>query len=210
MNLLALDSISDRTGAVILSEDGARFASLDEGEERRDFGVPRLEPVAHLRRILEEWGGDPARLDAAAVIVGPGSYTGLRSGLAALGGLFFGRSIRVAEIGTFEALRVASPDPAAIPVVRMRRTEWVVQSDREPLSIDAAGLEKLIGGRAVVALGALPDGHGARLLARTMSLADAAARLGLERATRETPVAIESVRPRYLGSYGKSGHSPFF
>lgn len=200
--ILALDSISDRPGAAILEANGGFHLSLDEGAAK-EFAAPGLGPSGHLRRVFESSGIAPARIDGVAFIVGPGSYTGLRSGLAALQGLFFDRAPRAAGIESFDALSAAASDPAAIAVIRTRRTEWAIRRDGAPCALSAGELLPMIAGRRVIALGALPEDHAAIALERTMSLVEAAARLGRGRFERGEAVPFEEIRPVYLGSYGE-------
>jgi len=199
--ILALDSISDRPGAAILEANGGLHLSLDEGPVK-EFTAPRLGPAGHLRRLFESSGIAPTRIDGVAFIVGPGSYTGLRSGLAALQGLFFDRAPRAVGIDSFAALSAAASDPTAIAVIRTRRTEWAIRCDAAPRALSAEELRAEIAGRRVIALGALPEGHAAVVFERTLSLVEAAARLGRERIERGESVSLEELRPVCLGSYG--------
>jgi tRNA threonylcarbamoyladenosine biosynthesis protein TsaB len=80
----------------------------------------------HLPRMIEavlaEAGGGFEALDALAVSIGPGSFTGIRTGLAAARGLALVTGLRVFAVTTPEALAVPlAPDrPGASPIVAGR------------------------------------------------------------------------------------------
>jgi tRNA threonylcarbamoyladenosine biosynthesis protein TsaB len=61
-------------------------------------------------RLLREAGWEPASLTAVAVGLGPGSYTGLRVGLASAKGLAFAVGCRFFGVETFAAVAVRAPD----------------------------------------------------------------------------------------------------
>ncbi len=67
-------------------------------------------------RVLAEAGVGLGDLDALAVSAGPGSFTGLRVGIATVKGLAFGRDLPVVPVPTLGALRRAAagaPGPVA-------------------------------------------------------------------------------------------------
>lgn len=116
--ILAID-VSSRLGLLSLElPDGARLTrSSDQPREHLEFLVRAL---AELR---EEAGVDWSDLARVAVTLGPGSFTGLRVGLATAKGLAFGREIPLAPLPSLALPRVAA-DPGlerAITVLRRAR-----------------------------------------------------------------------------------------
>jgi tRNA threonylcarbamoyladenosine biosynthesis protein TsaB len=75
--------------------------------------------------VLGKAGTDVSRLDAFAVSIGPGSFTGLRVGLATVKGLAFGSEQLVAPVSTLAALACAAPrrDLPVVPLLDARRGE---------------------------------------------------------------------------------------
>jgi tRNA threonylcarbamoyladenosine biosynthesis protein TsaB len=99
----------------------ATSALVDEGEvlaERVSRAQTLLEDVDAL---LRQGGAHPGDLDALAVGIGPGSFTGVRIGLAVARGLALSLDVRGAGVSTLDAL--AAGAPGAVPVVDARRRE---------------------------------------------------------------------------------------
>jgi len=109
----------------------ATAALVRDGEvlgERVSRAVRVLEDADEL---LREAGGAPGDLTALAVGTGPGSFTGLRLGLAAARGLAFALDLQVAGVSTLDAL--AAGAPGAVPVIDAGRREVFTLRDGEPV-----------------------------------------------------------------------------
>ncbi|HMP86334.1 MAG TPA: tRNA (adenosine(37)-N6)-threonylcarbamoyltransferase complex dimerization subunit type 1 TsaB [Lacibacter sp.] len=61
-----------------------------------------------IRELLQARGVKPSDLDAVAVTLGPGSYTGLRVGLASAKGLCYALQLPLRGIGTLEVMAAAA------------------------------------------------------------------------------------------------------
>jgi tRNA threonylcarbamoyladenosine biosynthesis protein TsaB len=110
--------------------DAATSALVDDGEllgERTTRAVRLLEDVDAL---LRQAGAHARDLDRLAVGVGPGSFTGVRLGLAAARGLALGLGLPVAGVSTLAAL--AAGAPGAVPVIDAKRREVFALVDGEP------------------------------------------------------------------------------
>jgi tRNA threonylcarbamoyladenosine biosynthesis protein TsaB len=97
--------------------------------ERVSRAVRVLEDVDELFR---ESGAARTELTGIVVGTGPGSFTGLRMGVAAARGLALALEIPVAGVSTLEAL--AAGAPGALPVVDAGRREVFTLRDGEPLA----------------------------------------------------------------------------
>jgi|SRR5262245_2193776 len=99
MLTLALDT-SSAAGSVALVRDG-RVAIERSGDGSRTHGE-RL--PAELMAVLQDAGAGLKDVDRLAVVVGPGSFTGLRVGIATMQGLAMALEMRVTPVSAFEAL----------------------------------------------------------------------------------------------------------
>ena len=101
--------------------DSATSALVDDGEvlgERTSRAVTLLEDVDAL---LRQGGAHPHDLGALVVGIGPGSFTGVRIGLAAARGLALALDLQGAGVSTLDALVAGAP--GSTPVVDARRRE---------------------------------------------------------------------------------------
>ena len=99
MIVLALDTTT-RGGSVAVA-DGDRILALRPGDESRTHGE-RL--PAELARALDQAGVTRGRIDLLAVATGPGAFTGLRIGLAAMQGMAMTLNKPVVGVSALDAL----------------------------------------------------------------------------------------------------------
>jgi tRNA threonylcarbamoyladenosine biosynthesis protein TsaB len=131
--------------------DAATSALVWDGEvvgERTSTPVRLLEDVDAL---LRRGGVRESQLEGIAVGTGPGSFTGLRMGLATARALAFALGLPVAGVSTLAAL--AAGAQGALPVIDAKRREIFTLVDGEPSVVNPAELE--------LAPGALCVGDGA-------------------------------------------------
>jgi tRNA threonylcarbamoyladenosine biosynthesis protein TsaB len=106
--ILALDTTT-KSGSIAVLNDSAVIA-LVPGDEARTHGE-RL--PGEIARALDEAGITRATLDLLAVATGPGAFTGLRIGLAAIQGLAMALDRPVVGVSALDALvRQAADAPA--------------------------------------------------------------------------------------------------
>jgi tRNA threonylcarbamoyladenosine biosynthesis protein TsaB len=129
----------------------ATSALVADGEvlgERVSRAVTLLEDVDAL---LRQGGAHQNDLDALAVGIGPGSFTGVRVGLATARGLALALDVPVAGVSTLDAL--AAGAPGATPVIDARRREvFVLQGEPRvlaPSDVEVAAGTVCVGNGAV-------------------------------------------------------------
>jgi tRNA threonylcarbamoyladenosine biosynthesis protein TsaB len=108
--------------------------------------------LADADELLREAALDPADLDVLVVGVGPGSFTGIRIGLAAARGLALALELPVAGVSTLAAL--AAGAPGAVPVIDARRREVFAQAGDTARCVSPDRLE-IEDGRTYVGDGAV-------------------------------------------------------
>ncbi len=146
MKILALDtSMTACSVACVLVDDiSGEIGML--AEIRKDMARGHAEAlVPMIARVMDEAGTGFDSLDRVAVTIGPGSFTGLRVGIATARGLGLALDIPVAGIGTLDALAtdfVASRDglktPFAILLDARREQIYVRNYDADGLPRDEA------------------------------------------------------------------------
>ena len=125
MVVLGVDSATaDAVVGVTEGGEVVREARIDPGAD----GRPRHSQVLlrEIERSVEEAGGWE-RIERIAVGVGPGSFTGLRIGIATARALAQARSIPIAPVSSLEALArgitEGREETLALPVIDARRGE---------------------------------------------------------------------------------------
>ena len=91
---------SAKAGSVALLRDGVLL-----GESYSNTGLTHSQTLLSMgQQLLENCGLTPADVDAVAVAAGPGSFTGVRIGVAAAKGFAWGRAIPCYGVSTLEAM----------------------------------------------------------------------------------------------------------
>lgn len=221
MKWSAIDASLDAVSAAVWEGEGdpghgtvSEVVCPERGAGSRDL-LPAID------RLLAERGWSASTLDAVAVTIGPGSFTGLRIGVSLVKGWAAARPLRVIAVGTLDAVAAASGQSglvaALVDAVRGEvyarvfdcRDGGVVPLGEEALTLPEAWAASLpadtpihcVGSGAVRHADALRAALGARAVIVSdlkMSAAAGALRVGVPRllAGEETPVG--ELLPRYL------------
>ena len=110
--------------SVALSDSGTLLDSLDKEPSEYIHGEYL---TIFINELLQDCNKSLKDLDAISVSIGPGSYTGLRIGLAVAKGLCFGLKIPLITVETLDSLlalgRIVQPDQNLCAVLDARRME---------------------------------------------------------------------------------------
>ena len=99
----------------------ATSALVSDGDVLGERTSRAVRLLADVDELLGAAGAEPAELDRIVVGTGPGSFTGIRMGVAAARVLAFALEVPLAGIPTLDAL--AAGAPGALPVVDAGRRE---------------------------------------------------------------------------------------
>jgi tRNA threonylcarbamoyladenosine biosynthesis protein TsaB len=117
----------------------ATAALVRDGEVLGERASRAIRVLADADDLLREAGKDRSELGGIVVGVGPGSFTGLRLGIAAARGLAFALDLPVAGVSTLDAL--AAGAPGALPIIDAGRREVFTRVNDEPVAVAPQELE---------------------------------------------------------------------
>jgi tRNA threonylcarbamoyladenosine biosynthesis protein TsaB len=201
--VLALDTALESCSAAV-TDDGRTLAARSEAMARGH--QERLGPL--VREVMAEAGVPFSALDRVGVTIGPGSFTGLRVGLAFAKGLGFALERPVVGVGTLHALAASVQGDLVAAVVDARRGQFWVQmfAAGQPLMAPDALDPAEAAARLAELVGAAPCtlvGSGAAELAPVIPGARRDPRLApdpaaIARLTAAAPRPSAPPRPLYL------------
>ncbi len=210
MNVLSLDTASPSPAVSLLVEGRLIEETLASDRRASDELLPTV------RRLLAEAGTDLSRIERIAVCAGPGSFTGVRVGLATAWGFGRANAIPVEAVSTLEAMAEASRSRSVtriVAVLEAGRGEVVCARFRldGPRAAPLGPLERLspeearrfVCGDSVAALPATLLGPGGTA---PESLPASALALAVARAPRSgAPGALEAIYARPSAAEEKHG-----
>ena len=140
MKILSIDTTSMR-GSISLS-DGATLVALDRQQAPSSHSEKLF---GKLDSMLGEIGWGISDIEGVAVAIGPGSFTGLRTGLAAAKGIALSLGIPIAGVSSLKSLALngaLSPSKVVATLIDARRGEiyaalWDLSAGNSPKEIIA-------------------------------------------------------------------------
>jgi tRNA threonylcarbamoyladenosine biosynthesis protein TsaB len=223
--LLALDS-ADATCSAALWDSARPASAALLGHRRLAAGRGQADQViALIDDLLRAVGLDYPALDLLAVNHGPGSFTGVRSVVAAARALALAAGLPVLAVGSLEALATAVPDGPGtlLAVLDARRGQVYVQAfDRRTRAQGAPALRtpqqavaelaaeplRLVGSGAGLIREQLPAERTALILSAELDARWVAKRAAERLASGETPQDGRALHPLYLRPPDARPHMP--
>ena len=123
MTLLGLDTSTPATSACVLRADGEAFEALAAPERLALPPAHASELMPAVADVMERAGVDWDELDAIAVGVGPGTFTGLRIGIATARALATAAGLPLRRVSSLAALAAGIDDLVRLPLIDARRGE---------------------------------------------------------------------------------------
>lgn len=123
LNLLGLDTATAATSVCVLRADGRSFESAPDPHALATPPAHAQELMPRVAGQMQAAGLSFAELDAVAVGVGPGAYTGLRIGIATARALAQAHDLVVRPVGSLAALAEGIGAAMALPLIDARRGE---------------------------------------------------------------------------------------
>ncbi len=179
MRVLAIDAACATCSVAILADERIVATEMEASSRGAASSLPRM--------VADALAMASGALDAVAVSVGPGSFTGLRAALSLAHGLSLGFGIQVVGVSVPEALTEAAGDLAG-------RALWVaLDSRRGRVFLDGGGWLR------AVTLDALPAPDGPVAIA-----GDAAVSVAARLAARGCDVLLTPVRQPHAVGVGRA------
>jgi tRNA threonylcarbamoyladenosine biosynthesis protein TsaB len=210
VNVLGLDTSTDASSACVLRADGEAFE--ERGESSRAHARELLPAVvAAMERSGLDWSG----LEAIAVGVGPGGYTGLRIGIATARALGRATGLGLRPVSSLAALAKGAGEGLVLALIDARRGELfaALYEDGKELwapfaaapeavaeRVNAEGLRPLAAGNGSVRFRELLEAAGIRVEPDGSRAHEVRALHVCELAAGVSPVSPEAVLPDYLRS----------
>lgn len=126
---------------LIINTSGAGLEFvLDDHHKSIDVEKQSMALGVECEKFMHECGATWSDLTAIAVVVGPGSFTGIRLGIAYAKGLGIGLNIPVVPINAFELYLAATPD-AFVAIDSGRGDFFVASAKTAPCTMEIDELE---------------------------------------------------------------------
>ena len=218
MNLLGLDTSTAASSVCVLR--GADEFEVGAGSDERAHARELLPAVA---AAMDRAGLDWPQLDAIAVGVGPGAYTGLRIGIATARGLAGAARLELRPVSSLAALALGIGPGLVLPLIDARRGElfgalyedgkqvwepFAASPEEVARRVAEAGLAPLAAGDGSVRFRQVLEAAGIRVEPDGSRAHEVRALNVCRLAAEVAPVAPEAVLPQYLRAPDAKPSSP--
>jgi tRNA threonylcarbamoyladenosine biosynthesis protein TsaB len=123
LSLLGIDTSTPASVACVLCEDGSTFEVEPEPARLSAGPAHARELMPAVADVMERAGLDYGDLDAIAVGVGPGTFTGLRIGIATARSLAIAAGLSLRPVSSLAALAEGIDAELRLPLIDARRGE---------------------------------------------------------------------------------------
>lgn len=161
--ILAIDTSTEQAGVALSTDNGVLTRSWPASRAQTTTVLPQIDVIVH------EAGLTPADLTALVVATGPGTFTGLRVGLAIAKGIVAAREVPVVGIPTLDIVFAMHPGEDIVAVLPAGRGRVVWQrTGAQPVNASLAEFIGAVAGAQVV--GELSDSQRDAMLAAGVDL----------------------------------------
>lgn len=123
MNLVGFDTSTAATAVCVEREDGESFEYVPASDELDGRPGHAAELLPRITGLMEDAGLGWRDIDAIAVGLGPGAFTGLRIGVATARSLALSRDLELRPVSSLRALAEGIDAPLRLPAIDARRGE---------------------------------------------------------------------------------------
>lgn len=206
MKILAIDTASFPASAAIADGENIAGEYIIRNKKKHSQNIMPM-----VDRLLADIGADINDMDAFAVTVGPGSFTGLRIGIATARAFAQAANKPVVGVSTLEALayNFAGSERIVVSMLDARRDEVFAAAYRagetlmEPRVITVAEATKLFSGSGAVYTGDGASKHKDEILSADETAVIAAPHLGEVRAGALAALAVTKLENKEAASYNE-------
>jgi tRNA threonylcarbamoyladenosine biosynthesis protein TsaB len=123
MNILGFDTSTAATAVCVLRQDDREFELIPEPERLEGPPAHARELMPAVAELMESAGLGFRDLDAVAVGVGPGTFTGLRIGVSTARSLALAAEVELRPVSSLAALAEGIPGPSRLALIDAKRGE---------------------------------------------------------------------------------------
>lgn len=133
MNILALETASQHCSVALLHQEHITEQFLDSGSRHAEHILPQIQQLLDAQNLKAD------QLDAIAVDIGPGSFTGIRTGISMAQGLSLGLKLPLIAVSSLQVLAQHSIEQTSLDIIvstldaRMGEIYWSIFQNKNGL-----------------------------------------------------------------------------